>query len=72
MIYKLQKELDKLLTREQIQEITGIPKVTIDRWIKSKRLPVYHFPNGAKYGIRLVDVPTYLRQPKLKIKKGEK
>ncbi len=62
----LQQKLDELLTRQEIHEITGIPMNTINFWIKNNRLPVYQFRNGAKYGIRLIDVPSYLRQPKKK------
>jgi len=64
MIYKLQKELDKLLTRQEIHDITGIPMRTLNEWIQKKRLPVYHLRNGAKYGIKLKDVPDYERKPK--------
>jgi hypothetical protein len=70
----LQDKLDELLTIDQVIKILRergnplINKMTIFRWIKAKRLPVYHFPNGAKYGIRLIDIPTYIRRPKLIIK----
>jgi predicted site-specific integrase-resolvase len=66
MIYKLQKELDKLLTREEVSKITGIPINTLRHWIRMGRLHQYHMPNNAKYGIRLIDVPSYLRLPKKK------
>ncbi len=68
---KLQQKLDELLTMKEIHEVTGIPLRTIRYWIEQNRLPVYKFRNGAKYGIRLIDVPKYLRLPKkLLIKKG--
>jgi len=69
MIYKLQKELNELLSREEVSKIKGIPINTLRFWIRKGRLPQYHMPGNAKYGIRLKDVPDYERQPKLKIKK---
>ena len=72
----LQKELDELLTREQLAKKIGVHYNTIDNWRESGKLPYYHFPDNAKYGFKLEDVleiPTFLRKPiKLKVKKGEK
>jgi DNA-binding transcriptional MerR regulator len=69
MKYKLQDKLDELLTLEKVAKETNIPLRTLRYWIKVGRLPVYHMPDYAKYGIRLIDIPKYLRQPKLKINK---
>lgn len=68
MKYNLQDKLDELLTMEKVSKQTGIPLRTIRYWIKVGRLPVYHMPDNAKYGIRLIDVPSYLRIPKNKTK----
>jgi len=70
MIYKLQKELDKPLTLEKVHKETNIPLRTLRYWIKEGRLPVYHMPDNVKYGIRMIDIPSYQRQPKLKVNKN--